>query len=70
MAVNNENKYVAVLLKNGEWFAVQGETVDDVCTMPVTHHSGWACFTLRNGKTAQVRAEEIAAIYECEDSDK
>lgn len=66
MALKNGDKYVEVLLKNGATFGVVGDTCEEVCTMPVTHHNGWAHFTMLNGKTAQIRAEEIVALYECE----
>ncbi len=56
--------FITILLKNGTKFHVQGVTCDDVATMSVSNHSGWAHFELLNGNSVQIWAEEIAAIYE------
>lgn len=66
MAIKKGYRYITVLLKNGVEFGVQGATCDDVATVPIGHHTGWAHFTLVNGNTVQIWAEEIAAIYESE----
>ena len=66
MALKNGDRFVTILLKNGVEFGVEGICCEDVATVPVGHHNGWAHFTLTNGNTVQIWAGEIAAIYESE----
>lgn len=56
-------KYLEIVLKNGDRFSVKGETVNDVPSN-VFNRQQWALFELFNGGIAQIWAEEIVAVYE------
>lgn len=61
---------IIILLKNGEEFVVLEESVDDILSILLQQHRGYPTFTMQNGKDVRIKAEEVVAIYECEDSDK